>query len=241
MSPIGVWCHLGAQEQACRRSKCVNSVLVSSASSHEVCVREPRAALCPASRRGRASPVGAAPPHHARTRQPSLPSRPARANARPAPVHPSIPPAGARPVVAWRRGPLARGQHHGTADSRVPACPGASRRSVPAPPRHCSSSAPRAAGGACVHGNGLPAGGQVSAVYSLSKSRARPQLGPGAGEGLASATLARESSVESEYGPCVWIDYCCAGYMCVVLCSLQAPMTGQRLFFGRLFFGERHA
>ena len=148
------------------------------------------------------------------------------------------PPAGARAVVAWRRGPLARGQHHGTADSRVPARPGASRRSVPAPPRHCSSSAPRAAGGACVHGNGLPAGGQVSAVYSFSKSRARPQLGPGAGEGLASATLARESSVESEYGPCVWIDYCCAGYMCVILCSLQAPMTGQSLFFRLLFFGE---
>ena len=151
------------------------------------------------------------------------------------PCRSCAPPAGARPVVAW---PFARGQHHGTADSRVPARPGASRRSVPAPPRHCSSSAPRAAGGACVHGNGLSAGGQVSTVYSLSKSRARPQLGPGAGEGLASATLARESSVESEYGPCVWIDYCCAGYMCVVLCSLQAPMTGQPLFFRLLFFGE---
>ena len=123
MSPIGVWCHLGAQEQACRRSKCVNSVLVSSASSHEVCVREPRAALCPASRRGRASPVGVAPPHYARTRQPSLPSRPARAIARPAPVHPSIPPAGARPVVAWRCAPLARGQHHGMVDSRAPSRP----------------------------------------------------------------------------------------------------------------------
>jgi len=46
----------------------------------------------------------------------------------------SAPRAGARPVVAWRRGPLARSQYHGTADSRVPARPGASSRSAPAPP-----------------------------------------------------------------------------------------------------------
>ena len=151
MSPLGVWCHLGAQEQACRRSKCVKSVLVSSASSHEVCVREPRAALCPANRRGRAPPVGAAPPHHARFRQPSLPSRPARAKARPAPVHPSFDPA-CRCAASRRvavRAPLARGQHHGIEDSRVPSrplplykpCAGTTRRQCRGRRAVCASTA----------------------------------------------------------------------------------------------------
>ena len=178
-------------------------------------------------RRRRAPAPRALPPT-----KPSVPPRPGQSS--PEPVHPFDPDARvapARPRLQVR-GQSSRG---GAAPSHAAAprdCRLSSARAprrlpplCPRSPRHCSSSAPRAVGGACVHGNGLPAGGQVSAVYSLSKSRARPQLGPGAGEGLASATLARESSVESEYGPCVWIDYCCAGYMCVVLCSLQAPMT----------------
>ena len=199
MSPLGVWCHLGAQEQACRRSKCVNSVLVSSASSREVCgdraggrVREPRAALCPASRRGRALPVGAAPPHNARSRQPSLPSRPALAKARPATVHPSIP-----TRVQLLRTPACRC----AASRRVAVCPPRTRpaprdcslssalapRRLPpsaalrAVRRHYSSTVPRAAGWVCVHGNDMPGDGRVSAAYSLSEPRARPQLGPDGG------------------------------------------------------------
>lgn len=102
-------------------------------------VREPRAALCPASRCGRASPVGAAPPRTTRA--------PANQVFRPAPPGQKLalrrcrctlrsrrecsscapPPAGARPVVAWWCALLARGQLHGIVDSRVPSRPGASR------------------------------------------------------------------------------------------------------------------
>ena len=169
MSPIGVWCHLGAQEQACRRSKCVNSVLVSSASSHEVCVREPPAALCPASRRGRASPVGAAPPHHARTRQPSLPSRPVRAKARLAPVHPSFDPAcrcAASRRVAVRPPRTRPAPRDGRLSSAL-----ALSATLRAMRRHYSSTVPRAAGGVCVHGNACQETGEFRPHTTRSASR----------------------------------------------------------------------
>ena len=96
-------------------------------------------------------PVGAAPPHHARFRQPSLPSRPARAKARPAPVHPSFDPA-CRCAASRRvavRAPLARGQHHGIEDSRVPSrplplykpCAGTTRRQCRGRRAVCASTA----------------------------------------------------------------------------------------------------
>ena len=154
-----------------------------------------------------------------RSGHPSLLSPPCP-GARPAgPLLPSIltrvpcrscaPPAGARPVVAW---PFARGQHHGTADYRVPSSPGAplapprapSRRPLcasraPQKPSRHSSSVTRAAGGVCVHGNGLSADGRVSADYSLRESR---ELGRSVGAVGASRCVV--------YSLVVWlVDYCC--------------------------------
>ena len=174
MSPIGVWCHLGAQEQACRRSKCVNSVLVSSASSHEVCVREPRAALCPANRRGRAPPRRrrAPAPRALPPTKPSVPPRPGK----------SSPGAGA-PFVRSRlqvRGQSSRGgaapSHATSVGLQTLECPRA-----PAPPAALSplppGTAPRRRRGRRVARASTAMGCQQAGKSRPSTSSASRELG----------------------------------------------------------------
>ena len=134
-----------------------------------------------------------------RSGHPSLLSPPCP-RARPAgPLLPSIltrvpcrscaPPAGARPVVAW---PFARGQHHGTADYRVPSSPGAPLAPPPrARPRRpplrepCAAEAQPAlvvgdaGGGRCVCPRQWPVSRRagVGRLLAPRVERARPQRG----------------------------------------------------------------
>lgn len=129
-----------------------------------------------------------------RSGHPNLLSRPAPELAwrvllpsiRNVPCRSCAPPAGARPVVAW---PFARGQHHGTANCRVPSSPGASLAPPrpPAPPLRepCAAEAQPAlvvgdaGGGRCVCPRQWPvirrAG--VGRLLAPRVERARPQRG----------------------------------------------------------------
>ena len=152
-------------------------------------VREPRSALCLASRCGRAYLAGAAPPKPARSGQPSLPSPP-RPTARPAPVHPAM-----CTLLSRCELPLLRAACRCATSRRAVARPlrtllaprGCRQSSTlqprrprpfascgPQKPSRHSSSVPRAACGVCVHGNNPPTDGRGSADYSLIESWARP-------------------------------------------------------------------
>ena len=147
------------------------------------------------------------------------------------------PPAGARAVVAWRRGPLARGQHHGTADSRVPARPGASRRSVPAPP----GTAPRRRRGRRVARASTAMGCQQAGKFRPSTRSASRELGRSLG-------LARVKgwpllhSLESRVLSPSMVRACgsiiAARVTCVLSYVRYRPVSDS--FLG-VYFSERHA
>ena len=163
------------------------------------------------------------------------------------------PPAGARAVVAWRRGPLARGSTTGLPTLECPRAPAPPAALSPLPP----GTAPRRRRGRRVARASTAMGCQQAGKSRPSTRSASRELGRSLGlarvkgwpplHSLESRVLSPSmvracGSIIAARVTCACACACtCVLYMCVVLCSLQAPMTGQRLFFGRLFFGERHA